>query len=123
MVTEIGNYMRKIRIRTGDSLRTMATKFGISAAYLSAVENGKRNISQDLLDRIYQAYSIPEEEQKVMNRVALNSISNYKVDLTTLTEKKRQLLVSVANERLDDETVDKLYEILKNDSSTKNNKL
>ena len=38
MLTEFGKVMRIIRINTGDSMRDMAAKIGMSATYLSAIE-------------------------------------------------------------------------------------
>lgn len=43
MLTEFGKVMRIIRINTGDSMRDMAAKIGMSATYLSAIETGKLN--------------------------------------------------------------------------------
>ena len=44
MVTQLGKILRIIRVNTGDSMRTMAGKLGVSVSYLSAIENGKRNV-------------------------------------------------------------------------------
>lgn len=48
MLTEFGKVMRIIRINTGDSMRDMAAKIGMSATYLSAIETGKRNIPANI---------------------------------------------------------------------------
>jgi transcriptional regulator with XRE-family HTH domain len=44
MLTEFGQYLRKIRIDCGDLLKDMADKLGVTSSYLSAVETGKRNV-------------------------------------------------------------------------------
>ena len=48
MLTEFGKALRKIRIDRQQLLKDMANKLGVSSAYLSAVENGKRRMPQDL---------------------------------------------------------------------------
>ena len=42
MITEYGKFLRKLRIDQGQILKTMAEKLGVSAPFLSAVENGKQ---------------------------------------------------------------------------------
>jgi len=44
MITEYGKFLRKLRIDQGQILKTMAEKLGVSSAFLSAVENGKKKI-------------------------------------------------------------------------------
>ena len=45
MLTEFGKVMRIIRINSNESMRDMAAKIGMSAAYLSAIETGKTKCS------------------------------------------------------------------------------
>ncbi|WP_335333622.1 helix-turn-helix domain-containing protein [Candidatus Sodalis pierantonius] len=42
MVSNLGKYLRKLRIDHDMTLRDMADCLGISAAYVSAIELGKR---------------------------------------------------------------------------------
>ena len=51
MITEFGKILRIIRINCGDSAKDMSEKLGISASYLSAIENGKRNVPDNLCRR------------------------------------------------------------------------
>ena len=44
MLTEFGKFVRKLRIDNGTVLGEMAKSIAVSSAYLSAVENGKKNI-------------------------------------------------------------------------------
>lgn len=52
MLTEIGKFLRKARIDHGWLLKDMAEGVGISAAHLSTIETGKRQITQDLVHRL-----------------------------------------------------------------------
>ena len=94
-----------------------------SASYLSAIENSKRNIPPGFLEVVFKAYSIPDKEKKKMTVSIYNSMNNYKIDLSNLSDKKRQVLLSVAKEELDDSTIDKLFDIVADDSSNKTEKL
>ena len=45
---QITNRMKGIRVASGMSLRALAQKMGISAMYLSDMENGKRNYTSEM---------------------------------------------------------------------------
>lgn len=44
-----GNWLRAERVKKNLSLRFVARKIGISAAYLSDIERGRRNVPKKLL--------------------------------------------------------------------------
>ena len=44
MLTEFGKALRRIRLDNDELLKDMADKLKVSSAYLSAVENGKKNL-------------------------------------------------------------------------------
>jgi len=48
MFTEFGKLLRKARIDRGLLLKEMAEGLGVSSAYLSAVETGKKSVSDEL---------------------------------------------------------------------------
>ena len=62
MLTEVGKYLRKLRIDRGELLKDMADTISVSSAYLSSIENGKREISDDLASALASAYDFDEEE-------------------------------------------------------------
>ncbi len=51
MLTEFGKAIRKIRLDKGEILKDMAKRLGISSAFLSAVENGRKNVPENGLIR------------------------------------------------------------------------
>lgn len=118
MVTEIGKQLRLIRINTGDSLRTMSSKLGISAAYLSSIENGKRNIPDDFDKLIFKAYTLSEVEMHRIQDAIFSAKENYTVNLSVITEKKRRVLLSLTEGNLNEDTIDKLCELISEDKNT-----
>lgn len=122
MITEIGKQLRLLRINTGDSLRTMSTKLGISAAYLSSIENGKRNVPDEFDKLIFGAYSLSEREMKVIKGSIYNSKDKHTVDLTTIDDKKKKVLLALTEENLHEDTIDKLCALISEDNN-KTNKL
>lgn len=47
----LGNTLKRLRGIYGYSAKEMSELLGISSSYLSEIENGKKKISMDLLDR------------------------------------------------------------------------
>jgi transcriptional regulator with XRE-family HTH domain len=46
MLTQLGIFLRKLRLDRGEILKDMAIKLNVSSSFLSAVENGKKRIPQ-----------------------------------------------------------------------------
>ena len=69
MLTEFGKVMRIIRINTGDSMRDMAAKIGMSATYLSAIETGKRNIPANMEELLFSHYNFSDKDKKKIKDV------------------------------------------------------
>ena len=112
MVTEFGKILRIIRINSEDSLRGMANKLGISAAYLSSIENGKRPIPDSLYDNICNAYTLSDKDKKKLKESILASSKTIKIDLTELAEVKKQMISKIMSDDIDEETLIKLNEII-----------
>lgn len=62
-VTPFGKELRKLRIDKGEVLINMADKLGITAAYLSSIENGKREIPEDFMNKLADAYNLSKEQE------------------------------------------------------------
>ena len=58
MITQLGKVLRIIRINSGDSMRTMAEKLELSSSYLSAIENGKRNVPKNFDAIVFKNYDL-----------------------------------------------------------------
>ena len=118
-LNEIGVFLTNFRNQIGESLRTMAMKLDISATYLSAIENNKRNIPADFIDKFVEVYKIDEKTREKLEKASLLSSSNLKIDITDASEMKKELLYSLANSEVNEQTVEKLSAILKENSEKK----
>ena len=59
---KVGITIRELRKERGMSQETFAYESGIDRRYMSDIENGKRNISIDILERIADKLGIPLSE-------------------------------------------------------------
>ena len=114
MLTEFGKVMRIVRINTGDSMRDMAAKIGMSATYLSAIETGKRNIPANMEELLFSHYNFSEKDKKKIKDSIEKSASHVKINLTEMADKKKKLIYSISKGDIDEETLDKLCEIIRN---------
>ena len=63
MISKFGKCIRNIREQEKDSLRQMAIKLGISAAFLSAMEVGRKQIPLEYVEKIKVIYNLTEEQE------------------------------------------------------------
>lgn len=72
----LGRRLRELRQRRRLSLRALATEAGVSASYVSLIENGQANVSVQLLRRLANVFGIewldlfqnPPQEGRVLRR-------------------------------------------------------
>ena len=112
MATEFGKVLRIIRISTGDSAKEMASKLGISAPYLNAIENGRRDIPSDLADKIMAVYDLSEKDKENLRESLIQSKDRVKIDLTELAEKQRKIIMAVVRNEVNEDTLDAISEMV-----------
>ena len=110
MLTEFGKVLRKIRIDKQILLKNMADTLKVSSAYLSAVENGKRRIPQDWVEKISKEYTLDGEQKAELSKAADNSMLDVKISLDGASEIKRDAVLSFARalDGLSDEELTKI---------------
>ena len=116
MLTDFGRFLRKIRIDCGEILKDMAEKLNVSAAYLSAVEMGKRNIPEQWVNKISDLYNLSEDEKKDLSVSADNSAKSITLKLDDISNSQKETAILFAREfeNIDAETLDKIKKLLKN---------
>ncbi len=96
MLTEFGKALRIIRIEAQEILKDMASSLGVSSAYLSAVETGKRRIPSDWVEKIIKAYSLSAEKADELRKAAEKSICEVKIPLYGASAEKREAVLTFA---------------------------
>ncbi len=116
-MTPFGERIRHLRLERGLTLRAMARDIGISSAYLSALEHGKRGRpSWYLVQRIITYFNIIWDDAEELARLARLSHPRIVIDTAGLdpaaTELANRLASSIA--KLDASTVQKMLALLGN---------
>ena len=118
MLTEFGQYIRKLRIDCGVLLKDMADKLEVTPSYLSAVETGKRNIPDGWVDKIGQLYELDMIEQDALRAAAANSARTITMDLSNTPPKRREtaLLFARQFDEIDDSVLRDIRNLLNGES-------
>lgn len=107
MVSDFGKQLRKIRIDNNEVLKDMAKKLGITSAYLSAIENGKRDVPKNYVENIVSLYKLNEAAKEELNDAFEKTIKTIVLDVEKYDDNKRELALKFARtfKNMDDERV------------------
>ena len=114
-MTPFGERMRKLRAERGVTLKAMAEAIGVSPAYLSALEHGKRGRpGWHLIQRIIAYFNIIWDEAEEVVRLARISHPRIVIDTSGLDPRATALANRLADEigRLDARALAELLIVL-----------
>lgn len=114
-MTPFGDRMRKLRAERGVTLKEMADAIGVSSAYLSALEHGKRGRpGWHLIQRILTFFNIIWDDAEEVVRLARISHPRISIDTSGLNPRATELANRLADEigRLDGASLDELLHVL-----------
>lgn len=122
MTTPFGVAVRHLRTRKGVTQKEMAKALGVSPAYLSALEHGRRGLpSFEFLQRVAGYFNIIWDEAEELFRIARISDPKITVDTAGLppeyTAFANRLAVEIGN--LPPETIRRLAGILEKACTTR----
>lgn len=95
MRTEFGKYVAKLRIDKDISLRDLAKIIGVSAAYLSAVETGKKTVTNILFSNLIRALNLEEYQVNQLQLAANKSLGIVKINLNKYSFKDRDIILGL----------------------------
>ena len=118
MLTSIGRFLRKLRIDNAEILKNMADKLGVSSAFLSAVENGKKKMPENWTEKLSVLYNFSEDQSDSLQKAIADTNQAIELNLENATPQSRDLAISFARhfDSIDDETSRKIIEMLKKSS-------
>ncbi len=114
-MTPFGDKMRRLRTERNVTLKDMAKAIGVSPAYLSALEHGKRGRpGWHLIQRILSYLNIIWDEAEDVVRLARVSHPRIAIDTSGLNPKATELANRLADDvgKLDEAALDELLAVL-----------
>lgn len=114
MKTELGSFLRQLRIKNQQILKDMAEILGVSSAFLSAVENGKKCMPESWYEKLRNNYELNEYEMDKLEYANMLSQHSLSLNLENASESARHLAVSFARcfDKIDADTNEQIMEML-----------
>ena len=114
MLTSLGQFLRKLRLERGEILKTMADKLGVTSAFQSAVENGKKRMPAAWYEKLASLYSFSEDQSAALEKAVMESNGIVELNIRNASFGKRDLAISFARrfDSLDDETSRQIFALL-----------
>ena len=115
--TSFGKEIRKLRIDHEQTQKDLAKLLGVSPAFLSAVEVGKKQVPKNWTEMIAKIYQLSQRQTERLQAAIDDSSAAVKINLRSVSCLKRQMAINLAWEfpGLEDETAKQILEILEKD--------
>ena len=113
--TPFGEFVRILRIKRHQVMGDMAKLLNTSTPFLSAVENGKKNVPSEWVPKLIDIYHLNADEQQELRESIEESRLQYKIVLGDASANRRRAAMQFARsfDEMDDETALKILELLK----------
>jgi len=114
MLTEFGKEIRKLRIDLGITLFDMARVTGVSSAFLSAMENGKKPVPDGYVETLANEYEAIRNAKTKFLRLADMTKKEVRINLTESNQAANELATAFARNfsELSDDQVTRIKSIL-----------
>ena len=113
-MTTISRLLRLIRLQHGEVLYDMAKKIGVTPAFLSAVENGRKSAPRTWMKKLSELYSLTEEQRLELEEAFNESVKQIRISIASAHADKRELALSFARrfDELDRDEIAAVMQIL-----------
>lgn len=114
MLSEFGVAVRKLRLDRRLLLKNMADDLGVSSAFLSSVETGKRKVPNGWVASISEIYHLTKDEREELEQASAISGPDIRIPMSGANTKQKELAFSFAKalDGLSDEDVERIMNAL-----------
>ncbi len=114
--SEYGKELKKILIDKNYRIYDLASALSVSSAFISSIITGKKNVPEDFNEKIAKVLSLSTEEKEMLDTKAALSRDLIKIDLTMCNQTAKNTVLAFQRNlnSLDEETLEKINEILNN---------
>lgn len=96
MASELGKIFRKHRIDKGATMKDMSSFLGVSSAFLSAIELGKKKITDELLEKSSAYFGLNEKEDAQMRDTAHKANGEIRLNISQLSSEDQNGVLAFA---------------------------
>ena len=115
MVTRFGKEIRKLRIESDATLYEMAKKMDMTPSYLSAIENGKRQVTGEILNKVIKYFGITKKSViDKLTKAASEQLETVNLNLSNSSSNMKDTMLMFARsaDALTDLQVEKIRKII-----------
>ena len=112
--TKFAEFIRVLRIKHHEVMGDTAKLLGVSVPFVSAVENGKRNVPEEWFSIFVEHYNLGKDDQKELQKAIEDSRTQVKIDLIHTQRFRREMALQFQRsfEDLDEETAKEIIKLL-----------
>lgn len=113
-ITNFAAFVRDLRLKNSEILKDMAIKLGVTSAFLSAVENGKKQIPAHWFEKISKEYKLNKDEKNELRDAIDTSKDKVLINTKGAPNKNKELAMVFARSfgKLDDDAMEKIKKLL-----------
>lgn len=100
-ISRTGIFLKKFRMERGEYQKGMAEKLRVSPPYLSAIESGKKQMSEEMTERFKQVYNLSREDGDKLDKAVETDKQIYRRPLKGATQLQNDLVTTVLVHALD----------------------
>jgi transcriptional regulator with XRE-family HTH domain len=114
MLSIFGKTVRKLRIDKGVTLKAMAESLGKTSAYLSAVETGRKNPPNQLVQDIAHFFDLSHSETDNLIQAAHESRNEVNIPMMGFNDAQREVAAAFARQfsTLTEDELDQIRSLL-----------
>ena len=116
MITEVGRFLRKLRIDSNEVLYDMAQKLGCTSAFISSIELGKRPVPSEFQRKLTELYDLTSKQQEEFQYAIDQSAHSVTIPLDELNDSTKGLALVFARrlKTMEEKEAEKMLEYLNN---------
>lgn len=95
-IPEIGKFIRKIRIDNEETGPQMGERLGVSKTYISAIELGKRMMSNKIRNRFIKEYNLTTEQIYKFDELMSLQSKYIRIDVSKMKDNDIKLLIALS---------------------------
>ena len=114
MATNFGKFCRKLRIDKEELLFDMAEKLGVSSAFLSKVENGKKKPPKEWKEKLITLYEIQGKERITFEEYFFEAENQKSIDISNYRDDQKEMMLAFARkiDVIDEDNLKKIKKII-----------
>jgi len=112
MSKDLGKELRKIRIDAGERLLDMADHLGMSVAFLSAIETGRKQPPMDFSTKLFKSYKLEPTLATRIVQLCARARDNFTLAASTPLQRDTAAELAMGFARLSDDELNRIRMIM-----------